>query len=290
MNPIAKPPSLFTFGCMSLGKDLARLNDHIHVARTAMDAGVWFHASPTYNRGFTYMVLRMAFDEARHQVPPMIVKIRCGTPRLLRFEVEDALGRMKLDRIDVAQLVFTETGGYKPVVEDFARGGPIAQACDQLRQEGKVVQFCPQVDVESSPGFLPITEKFDGFLIYLNPLQRDADDAMWAHLQKKGTPLWALRTLAGAAGEPDRLELRRKETAPDSTHAKAEKMVALSNEIGCKDWTEFCVRYAMTEPHLLTTIGGTGDLGHLNEFLSAASNPQPLPVDVMDQIDAIRRG
>jgi len=94
MNPIAKPPSLFTFGCMSLGKDLAKLNDHIHVARTAMDAGVWFHASPTYNRGFTYMVLRMAFDEARSQVPPIIIKIRCGTPRLLRFEVEDALVRM----------------------------------------------------------------------------------------------------------------------------------------------------------------------------------------------------
>ncbi len=96
---------------MSLGTHLDRMTDHIRVARTAMDAGVWFHASPTYNRGFTYMILRMAFDESRRQVPPMIVKIRCGSVRILRFEVEDALRRMGLERIDVAQLVFTETGG-----------------------------------------------------------------------------------------------------------------------------------------------------------------------------------
>src|SRR5882757_4360149 len=101
--PTTTPPSLFTFGCMSLGKDLSRMENDIRVARTAMDAGVWFHASPTYNRGFTYMILRMAFDEARRQVPAMIIKIRCGSARLLRFEVEDALGRMKLERIDVAQ-------------------------------------------------------------------------------------------------------------------------------------------------------------------------------------------
>lgn len=61
--PPNRSPSLYTFGCMSLGSDLGRLDDHIRVARQAMEAGIWFHASPTYHRGFTYMVLRMAFDE-----------------------------------------------------------------------------------------------------------------------------------------------------------------------------------------------------------------------------------
>jgi len=46
---------------MSLGSDQAKIEDHVHIARTAMDAAVWFHASPTYNCGFTYMILRMAF-------------------------------------------------------------------------------------------------------------------------------------------------------------------------------------------------------------------------------------
>ncbi len=284
------PTTFFTFGSMSLGNNLLHLNEHIRVARTAMDAGVWFHSSPTYNRGFTYMVLRMAFDEARHQVPPTIIKIRCGTPRLLRFEVEDALGRLNIDHIDVAQLVFTESGGYKPVTDDFARGGPIAEACDSLRREGKVAQFCPQVDRESSPAFLPIAKKFDGFVLYLNPLQRDVDDAMWSYLQRDRTPLWALRTLAGAAGDPARLEKRRTETPTDPNVVKAERMTSLSREIGSGSWTEFCLRYAKSEPCLVTTIGGTGDLSHLNEFLSSAPNTKPLPADVMNKIDVIRRG
>jgi aryl-alcohol dehydrogenase-like predicted oxidoreductase len=290
-HPTLKPPTFFTFGCMSLGTDLLKLDEHIRIARTAMDAGVWFHASPTYNRGFTYMVLRMAFDEARSKVPPMIIKIRCGTPKLMRFEVEDALGRMKLDRIDVAQLVFTETGGYKPVTDDFARNGPIAAECEQLRREGKVSQFCPQVEVNCSQAFLPLAERgvFDGFVLYLNPLQRDADDAMWNHLQTQGTPLWALRTVAGAAGEPARLEKRRKETPDDANLRKIERLAAIAAEVGC-DWTAFCMRYAASVLGLKTTIGGTGDLSHLNHFLSASNAAKPLPPDVMAVIDAARRG
>ncbi|MEO5961134.1 MAG: aldo/keto reductase [Opitutaceae bacterium] len=290
MNSTIPPTTFFTFGCMSLGKDLLKLDDHIRVARAAMDAGVWFHASPTYNRGFTYMILRMAFDESRSQVPPMIIKIRCGTPKLLRFEVEDALSRLKIDRIDVAQLVFTESGGYKPFTDDIARNGPIAAVCESLRREGKVAQFCPQVDRESSQAFLPIAKKFDGFVLYLNPLERDVDDAMWAYLQEQGTPLWALRTLSGAAGVPARLEKRRADSPADPNLAKAERTIALSKEIGCASWTELCMRYAKSEPRLVTTIGGTGDMGHLNEFLTRAKQATPLPPEVMTRIDEIRRG
>jgi len=274
---------------MSLGTHLDRIDAHIKVARTAMDAGVWFHASPTYNRGFTYMVLRMAFDEARSQVPPIIIKIRCGTPRLLRFEVEDALVRMKLERIDVAQLVFVETGGHQQLVNDFTHGGPLKGVCDDLRREGKVSQFCPQIDRNASPGFLPIANKFDGYLIYLNPLERDADDAMWDHMQKQGTPLWALRTLAGAIGEPARIEKIRTEKPDDKNLPKAERLAALAKESGCKDWTDFCLRYAASVPNLKTTIGGTGDLAHLNQFLSGANNAKPLTADVMAAIDAVRK-
>jgi len=30
-----------------------------HVAQREMESGVWFHSSPTYNSGFTFMVLRL---------------------------------------------------------------------------------------------------------------------------------------------------------------------------------------------------------------------------------------
>jgi aryl-alcohol dehydrogenase-like predicted oxidoreductase len=284
-------PTLFTFGCMSLGTDLAKIDEHVRIACKAMDAGVWFHASPTYNRGFTYMILRMAFDEARHQVPQMIIKIRCGSPRLLRFEVEDALCRLAIDHIDVAQLVFTETGGHVKLVHDFISGGPLADVCNDLRREGKVVQFCPQIDVNSSSAFMPLIERkaFDGYVLYLNPLERDVDDAAWSLLQSKGTPLWALRTVAGALGDPTRLEQLRQRDPGNRSILLAQRVAGIAAKAGVNDWTDFCVRYAAGVAGLQTTIGGTGNLDHLNHFLSAVSHVTPLPADVMTAIDLAKK-
>lgn len=283
-------PSLYTFGCMSLGSDLRLLEADIRIARVAMDAGVWFHASPTYNRGFTFMVLRMAFDEARHQVPPMIIKIRCGSARLLRFEVEDALRRLGLERIEVAQLVFIETGPG-PLVHDFLEGGPIADTCAALKQAGKVGQFCPQCSVETSPVLLPLAQRrcFDGFVLYLNPLQRDADEALWGFLQEQGTPLWALRTLSGALGDPQRLGQALAQKPQDQQLQRAQRVARLVEDAGCADWTEFCLRYARSIPYLQTTIGGTANLHHLHRFLSVAQDARPLDPSVLAAVDAARQ-
>jgi aryl-alcohol dehydrogenase-like predicted oxidoreductase len=276
-------PSLFTFGSMSLG-DLPTLDEHIRIARTAMDAGVWFHSSPTYKRGFTYMVLRMAFDEARSQVPKLIIKIRCGAAKLLRFEVEDALRRLGVDRIDVAQLVFSETGGVEPFAGDFARRGPIFETCERLRDQGKVAKYCPQVDVASSRALQPLMEAFDGLVLYLNPIQRDIDDELWTECQQQGTPLYALRTLGG--GKLADLRAKNPADASVATYDRVQPLIAKS---GCADWAEFCMRYAKSVQHLQTTIGGTGNMEHLKHYLALSKTAAPLPADVMEAIDQARR-
>ena len=97
--------SPFTFGSMSLGRNPADITADLAVARRAIESGVWFHSSPTYNQGFTFMVLRLAFDEDRSRVPRMVIKVRDATASLMRFEVEDSCRRLGLDAIDVAQLV-----------------------------------------------------------------------------------------------------------------------------------------------------------------------------------------
>lgn len=283
-----RPPSLFTFGCMSLGSDLALLDEHVRIARTAMDADIWFHASPTYNRGFTYMVLRMAFDEDRSRVPPMILKIRCGSAKLLRFEVEDALRRLGIDTIACAQLVFTASGP-DPLVNDFTHGGPIAETCAALREEGKVAQFCPQCARGTSEALLPLAERgcFDGFVLYLNPVQRDAGEDLWTLFQSKAAPLWALRTVAGALGVPERFETRLRKKPDDPRLDIARRLMPVCQKTGC-DWTTFCLRYARSEPALVTSIGGTRSMEHLQHFLQAAEDATPLPNDVLEAIDEIR--
>lgn len=52
---------------MFLGRTRPDIRNDLAVVRRAMEAGVWLHSSPTYNMGFTYMMLRTAFDANRAQ-------------------------------------------------------------------------------------------------------------------------------------------------------------------------------------------------------------------------------
>jgi len=64
----------YTFGSMSLGRNPSDIKNDLAVVRRAIEAGVWFHSSTTYNSGFTFMVLRLAFDENRSAVLRMVIK------------------------------------------------------------------------------------------------------------------------------------------------------------------------------------------------------------------------
>ncbi|MCC5830809.1 MAG: aldo/keto reductase [Phycisphaeraceae bacterium] len=282
-------PSRFTFGCMSLGSDLRQLDEHIRIARTAMQAGVWFHASPTYHRGFTFMVLRMAFDEARSQVPPMIIKIRCGSAPLLEFEVNDTLRRLGIERIELAQLVFTEDGP-EPLIRDLTHDGPMADLCEELKLTGKVGRFAPQCSANTSQALHPLVEqdRFDGAVLYLNPMQRDADADLWRTLQSRDTPIYALRTLAGALAIPDRLQAQMLKHPEDHRIGLARRLQPLIEESGSRDWPELCMRYAFSLPHVRTTIGGTASPVHLERLLELAEQATPLPPETLHRIDTMR--
>jgi aryl-alcohol dehydrogenase-like predicted oxidoreductase len=125
MNPFTQ----YTFGSMSLGRNPSDITNDLAVARRAMDAGVWFHSSPTYNQGFAFMVLRLAFDADRTRVPRMVIKVRDATASLMRFEVEDSCRRLGLDAIDVAQLVSMDSQPGNLVDQLRSGGGPLVDHC-----------------------------------------------------------------------------------------------------------------------------------------------------------------
>jgi aryl-alcohol dehydrogenase-like predicted oxidoreductase len=258
--------SPFTFGCMSLGSREDLFERDIATTRLAMDAGVWFHASPTYHRGFTFLILRRAFDEARSLVPPVMIKIRDLRPWLLRFEVEDTLRRLGIDRIDVAQLVHMNPGDDGLVADLLARGETHA-TCEALRREGKVGEFFLYCDPQRSPATLRAVEHglFPGLIAYFNPLQRDFDTPLWNRITRDRLPILALRTLAGASF--------RTGADADPRLARLEELRAQS---GCRDLVEFSMRYAWSFPFVQTTIGGTANPGHLARFLELAASPTPL--------------
>jgi len=271
------PFTPYTFGSMSLGKNPSDITQDLIVARRAIEAGVCFHSSPTYNNGFAFMVLRAAFDEDRSRVPTMVIKVRDGSAQLMRFEVEDSCRRLGLDGIDVAQLVSMDSGPGN-LVDQLGTGGPIADELASLRERGLIreaVIFLNQKNSEAAVATAKRSALIEGVILYWNSCQCDCSDSAWAAIVEHKIPALALRTLGGGP-------------ADKHTSQKSEVLAKLIADAGCRDATEFNLRLAASEPAIQTTIGGTSSLAHLEDFLAAASNSSPLPEEILTQARALQ--
>jgi len=262
---------------MSLGRNPAEVSNDLAVARRAMEAGVWFHSSPTYNNGFTFMVLRMAFDECPRQMPRMVIKVRDATPGLMRFEVEDTCRRLGLDGIDVAQLVSMDARPGNLADQLRGNGGPVADELASLRSRGLVRKAVLFLTPENSDAAVEAMRSglVDGVILYWNAMQRDCSDSAWAAIRQQKVLALALRTVGG--GPNDKASV-----------AKAAPLAELVSAAGCRSATEFNLRLAASEPVIRTTIGGTASMGHLEEYLAAAKNPAPLPAEILMRVDLLR--
>ncbi|MFZ4775625.1 MAG: hypothetical protein ACOYM3_09695 [Terrimicrobiaceae bacterium] len=267
------PLTPYTFGSMSLGRNPSDITGDLAVVRRAMEAGIPFHSSPTYNSGFTFMVLRLAFDENRSAVPRMVIKVRDSSVSLMRFEVEDSCRRLGLDAIDVAQLVSLDPAPGNLVDQLRGRGGPLVDELASLRERGLIRQAVIFLTPENSEAAVEATksELIDGVTLYWNACQRDCSDTAWAAIRERGIPALALRTLGG--GPTDK-----------QSSAKAAALAGLIEAAGCRNATEFNLRLAASEPVIRTTIGGTASLAHLEDYLTAASNPAPLPAEILQSV------
>lgn len=277
MTNLMPPLSLYTFGSMSLGRNPADVAQDLVVARRAMEAGVWFHSSPTYNQGFTFMVLRRAFDENRNRVPRMIVKIRDASVPLMRFEVEDSCRRLGLDSIDVAQLVSMDPQPGNLVDQLRGNGGPLVDELASLRERGLIRHAVLFLTPENSDAAIEATASslVDGVILYWNACQRDCSDVAWARIRERKIPALALRTLGG--GPSDK-----------ASSEKAGELADLIKAAGCTNPTEFNLRLAASEPAIQTTIGGTASLEHLEDYLKAAAHATPLSPEVLRRVELLQ--
>jgi len=273
------PFSPYTFGSMSLGRNPADITRDLAVARRALEAGVWFHSSPTYNQGFTYMVLRRAFDEDRSRVPRMVVKVRDASVPLMRFEVEDSCRRLGIEGLDVAQLVSMDASPGNLVDQLRGGGGPLADELASLRSRGLIRQAVLFLTPQNSDAAVEAMKSklVEGVILYWNACQRDCSDTAWAAIQAKGVPALALRTLGGGPSD-------------ERSRAKSATLAELILAAGCRDATEFNLRLAAGEPAIKTTIGGTASLAHLEDFLNAASNAVPLPAEILRRVAPLQAG
>ncbi len=278
--------SPFIYGTTRLGDDKIPFEERVRVARAAMDAGVWFHTSHTYNTALS--VLRAAFDQDRARTPKLIIKIGWSNIPELRDVIRQNLEPLGLESMELGQLCL---GGE--LSEEYANGGPCYAEFERIKAEGLVKRFVVEVFPWTSANPLKALRGgypqgiVDGHIFYLNPLQRFASNKLWDELVARNEPIIAMRTVSG--GNVHRLRDVPGAAWKDYLQKRAVQVAPIFERSGIPSWTEFCVRFAHSFPQVRATVGSTSRLENLTEFLRAASDIQPLPADIIAEISQLQR-
>ena len=275
------------YGTTRLGDSAIEFAERVRVARAAMEHGIWFHTSHQYGDALT--VLRAAFDEDRAHVPQLIFKIGWHSVAEVRSTVDMLTQAVGVERIDVGQLCLDGE-----LARDFAAGGPSIEALKALRSEGRVGRYVLQVFPWTAQVALSALragharELIDGYIFYLNPLQRFATNALWDLLLETRSPIIAMRTVAG--GDVHALRDVPGAAWKDYLRERAGEVAPLFERSGVQSWPEFCVRFALGFEPVCATVGATSKPERLAELVSLVRRPlAPLDPGVVAEIAKLQR-
>lgn len=273
------PP--YIYGTTRLGDQNLLFEERVGVARAAMAGTTWFHTSHHY--GNALEVLRSAFDQDEERIPKLIVKIGWKNIEELRDVVHQHLIALRLESLELGQLCLSES-----LAEEYASGGPCYEEFARLKQQGLVRRFVLEVFPWTSDVALRALRGgypkgiVDGYIFYLNPLQRFASNELWEELVARNEAVIAMRTVAG--GNIHRLRDVPGYAWKAYLQERAAEVAPIFERSGVESWTEFCVRFAHSFPLVRATVGATSRLENLKEFLSAAQHIEPLPADMIEEI------
>jgi len=274
----------FVYGTTRLGDDKIPRSERLKTAHAAMDSGVWFHTSRAY--GDALEVLGTAFAEDPQKIPKLIIKIGWENINQLRGVAEENLKPLGLNGMQLGQLCL---GGE--LAEDFANGGNCYKVFQQLKDEGLLQGYVVEVFPWTSAAPLKALRAgytkgiVEGFIFYLNPLQRFASNELWNEIIDRNEPIIAMRTVSG--GNIFKLRDVPGYAWKEYLQKRAAEAVPVFEKSGIKSWTEFCVRFAYSFPQVKATVGSTAKIENLNEFLSAKDKIKPLPKSVIKEIEIL---
>ncbi|HEY8667260.1 MAG TPA: hypothetical protein VIL86_11375, partial [Tepidisphaeraceae bacterium] len=235
----------------------------------------WFHSSHAYGNGKVIETLKKAFAESPRQRPKMIFKIDGLDVKGLQESVEGALST-GVDRIDIGQVC------GNPPIEELQPGRPMHDALARLLEQGKVGHLCMEIFWQFSPNALRCLQAniFNSYTYYFNAVNREVSNELYDELQRRQTPILALRTLGGGPesywGTPDAAAAK---TALDAIYA----------ESGCATKLEFRCRFILSFPNTRTTIGASSKPDHLQALLGACAGAKPLAAGIISRIEALHR-
>lgn len=297
--PLRSPlPSLshYTFGTGRISATEHTFTEDVKLVRSVMETGVAMHTSSDYGLGGhdvrpfgggqTLKVLKAAFTEAPNQIPKIIVKLYCATVENARAHLEMILRGLGVERIDVAQLCT-----WADFAEDFRQQGPRWRMFKEFKENGVIGNYVAEIFEPWSQNALPVIrdELVDAVIFYYNPVDRQVSNEVWNLIKAKRTRVFALRTLGGICPDMESIDETGTKEGDDPISARLASLKALYKRSGCLSWVEFSMRFALSIPNVVTTIGATGNLKHVQAFLAAERAFKPLPEDVMNRINELHR-
>jgi hypothetical protein len=205
----------------------------------------------------------------------------------MRSVIHQNIDPLGLPHLELGQLCLSGQ-----LADEFASGGACYEAFAGFKAEGLVKRFVLEVFPWTSHIALKALRGgypdgiVDGYIFYLNPLQRFASNELWDLLIARQQPIVAMRTVSG--GPVHRLRDVPGAAWKEYLQQRAVEVAPIFERSGIPSWTEFCMRFAHSFPLVRATVGATGKIENLNEFLSAARNLQPLPQDIVDQISQLQ--
>jgi len=271
----------YVYGTTRLGDEKIAFDERVEMAKAAIDTGVWFHTSHWY--GDALQVLRKAFDIDRNKIPKLIVKLGGETIEQFRNDIKKNAEPLGIKSIEIGQLCL---GGQ--LAEEFANGGNCYNEFKKIKEEKLVKRFVMEVFPWTSEIALNALKAgytdgiVDGYIFYLNPLQRFASNELWDLLKEKCEPIIAMRTVSG--GPVHQLRDVPGFAWKEYLQKRAVEVAPIFERSGIESWTEFCVRFAHSFTQVRATVGSTSNAENLNEFLFASENIEPLPYDIVDEI------
>jgi len=275
----------YIYGTTRLGDEKIPLEERLRVAHAAVESGVWFHTSRMYGQALE--ILGQTFTDALTRIPKLIVKIGWDQASQLRSVLEENLRPMGLTGVQLGQLCL---GGA--LAQDVANGGDCYRLFQALKDEGLVQGYVVEVFPWTSDAPLKAlrggyTEGIiDGFIFYLNPLQRFASNELWDELIARKQAIIAMRTVSG--GPVHSLRDIPGFAWKNYLQKRAVEVAPIYDRSGAASWTEFCMRFAHSFPQVRATVGATGRMSHLEAFLAAQERLDPLPEAIIRDIEALQ--
>lgn len=273
--------SPYVYGTTRLGDVEIPIEERIEIAKAAIDTGVWFHTSRMY--GDALEVLGKAFDADRTKIPNLIVKLGGETIEEFRADIQKNIEPLGIGNIELGQLCL---GGE--LANEFANGGNIYKELEKIKANGLVNRFVSEVFPWTSDSPYEALKGgytngiVDGFIFYLNPLQRFVSNQLWELIMEKSEPIIAMRTVSG--GPVDRLRDEPGFAWKEYLQKRAFEVAPIFERSGIENWTEFCVRFAHSFSQVRATVGSSAKAENLQQFIMAAENIEPLPYDIVNEI------